>query len=163
MSPFSCQVKFEPTPKPPRSRPGPKPKKDQLIHKMPADTNKTGVMRAFGITRGRLTDFRLIGFPVNEDGTYPVAKCIKWYKAESTIGAGKSNVQLDANERVVIAKAEKIERENIVIVAAPAKLDRTPVLRFDTGDAELDERLVGDGFLPVVTGYHVRRLVEARC
>ena len=58
---------------------------------------------------------------------------------------------------------ERIEREDIVIVATPAKLARTPVLRFDTGDAALDKALVGSGFLPVVTGYHARRLVEARC
>jgi hypothetical protein len=36
------------------------------------------------------------------------------------------------------------------------------VLRFDTGDAALDAELAGDGFLPVVTGYHERRLAEVR-
>jgi len=67
------------------------------------------------------------------------------------------------NQQLSPAVIEQIERENIVIVATPAKLARTPVLRFDTGDAALDKLLVGSGFLPVVTGYHARRLVEARC
>ena len=49
---------------------------------------------------------------------------------------------------------------NLVIVATPAKLARTPVLRFDTGDAELDAELAGSGYLPVSIGYGRRRLVE---
>lgn len=80
----------------------------------------------------------------------------------SPIGAqgfvlGRGNQQL--SPRVL----REIEPESIMIVATPAKVAQTPVLRFDTGDAELDETLVGPGFLPVVTGYHARRLVEARC
>jgi predicted polyphosphate/ATP-dependent NAD kinase len=66
------------------------------------------------------------------------------------------------NQQLSPAVLRGIEREDLVIVATPAKLDRTPALRFDTGDAEVDEGLVGSGFLPVVTGYHTRRLVEAR-
>jgi predicted polyphosphate/ATP-dependent NAD kinase len=46
------------------------------------------------------------------------------------------------------------------VVATPAKLSRTPVLRFDTGDPELDRALVADGYLPVLTGFHRSRLVE---
>lgn len=67
------------------------------------------------------------------------------------------------NQQLSPSVLRQIEREDIVIVATPAKLDRTRVLRFDTGDAGLDGALVGPGFLPVVTGYHSRRLVEARC
>jgi hypothetical protein len=39
------------------------------------------------------------------------------------------------------------------------KLRHTKVLRFDTGDASLDAELARGGFFPVVTGYHVKRLV----
>ena len=66
------------------------------------------------------------------------------------------------NQQLSPAVLRGIEREDLVIVATSAKLDRTPALRFDTGDAAVDEGLVGSGFLPVVTGYHKRRLVEAR-
>lgn len=66
------------------------------------------------------------------------------------------------NQQLSPSVLRRIRREDIVIVATPAKLDRTPILRFDTGAADLDKALVGAGFLPVVTGYHSRRLVEAR-
>jgi len=64
------------------------------------------------------------------------------------------------NQQLSPAVLRRIGREGIVVVATPAKLDRTPVLRFDTGDAALDSELAGSGFFPVVTGYHTRRLVE---
>ena len=49
--------------------------------------------------------------------------------------------------------------ENIVIVATPAKLGRTPILRFDTGDSELDHALTRAGYLRVIVGYHRQRMV----
>jgi len=77
----------------------------------------------------------------------------------SPIGAqgfilGRGNLQLspEAIRRIGIA--------NIVIVATPSKLARTPQLRFDTGDACLDAELADLGFLPVVIGYRRRRLVK---
>jgi predicted polyphosphate/ATP-dependent NAD kinase len=77
----------------------------------------------------------------------------------SPIGAqgfvlGRGNLQLSPE---VI---RRIGRENIVLVATPAKLARTPALRFDTGDAALDAELAPKGYLPVVTGYRTRRLVK---
>ena len=66
------------------------------------------------------------------------------------------------NQQLSPAVLKRIGREAIMVVATPAKLARTPVLRFDTGDAALDAELAGDGFLPVVTGYHERRLAEVR-
>jgi hypothetical protein len=45
-------------------------------------------------------------------------------------------------------------------VSTPAKLARTPLLRFDTGDAALDAALARKRFLPVVIGYHLSRLVR---
>lgn len=52
-----------------------------------------------------------------------------------------------------------IGRDAIVVVATPMKLAHTKALRFDTGDASLDAELALGGFFPVVTGYHVKRLV----
>jgi len=62
------------------------------------------------------------------------------------------------NQQLSPAVVRRIGREQIVVVATPMKLAGTPVLRFDTGDRALDRELAGEGFLPVVTGYHVRRL-----
>lgn len=63
------------------------------------------------------------------------------------------------NQQLSPAVLRHIGREGIVVLATPGKLARTPVLRFDTGDPALDAELARDGFLPVVTGYHERRLV----
>lgn len=52
-------------------------------------------------------------------------------------------------------------RRNVIVIATPAKLARTPLLRFDTGDANLDTELIGTGFVPVIIGDHRRRLVRA--
>jgi predicted polyphosphate/ATP-dependent NAD kinase len=79
----------------------------------------------------------------------------------SPIGAqgfvfGRGNPQLSPGV------LRRLGRENIIVVATPAKLDRTPLLRFDTGDSQLDAELARDGFIPVLTGYHRRRMVETR-
>ncbi|MDH3667694.1 MAG: ATP-NAD kinase family protein [Paracoccaceae bacterium] len=76
----------------------------------------------------------------------------------SPIGAqgfvlGRGNLQLSPE---VI---RRIGTGNIVVVATPAKLQRTPVLHFDTGDAALDRELGRNGYLSVVIGYHLRRMV----
>jgi predicted polyphosphate/ATP-dependent NAD kinase len=47
-----------------------------------------------------------------------------------------------------------------MVVATPAKLAQTPVLRFDTGDAALDAEMIARKFLPVIVGYHRDRLVK---
>lgn len=68
---------------------------------------------------------------------------------------GRGNLELS---RAII---QQIGIENIVIVATPAKLVRTPVLRFDTGDSELDHALTRAGYLRVIVGYHRQRMVAA--
>lgn len=57
---------------------------------------------------------------------------------------------------------EAIGKNNILVVATPAKLARTPALHFDTGCHAQDVSLSGDGYIPVVTGYRRRRLVRTR-
>ena len=104
---------------------------------------------------------RLVGTDLNERQLldlfedYPHRRLIL-----SPIGAqgfvlGRGNLQL--SPEVV----NRIGIKNLIIVATPAKLARTPVLRFDTGDATLDAKLVAAHYLPVVTGYRLRRLVKA--
>jgi predicted polyphosphate/ATP-dependent NAD kinase len=77
----------------------------------------------------------------------------------SPIGAqgfvlGRGNLQISPE---VI---RRIGRKNIIIISSPAKLKRTPVLRFDTGDADLDSELAGRGYISVVIGYRLSRLAE---
>lgn len=77
----------------------------------------------------------------------------------SPIGAqgfvlGRGNQQLSPE---VI---RKVGKRGIIVVATPAKLARTPVLRFDTGDAGLDAELAKVGYMPVVIGYRRRRLAK---
>jgi predicted polyphosphate/ATP-dependent NAD kinase len=50
--------------------------------------------------------------------------------------------------------------DNIILIASPAKLARTPLLRFDTGDTALDAELISRKFLTVVVGYRRTRLVK---
>jgi predicted polyphosphate/ATP-dependent NAD kinase len=78
----------------------------------------------------------------------------------SPIGAqgfvlGRGNLQLSPS---VI---RTIGLKNIIVIATPAKLARTPVLRFDTGSAALDDELAREGYIRVVTGYRCRRLVRS--
>ncbi len=76
----------------------------------------------------------------------------------SPIGAqgfvlGRGNLQISPDV------VRRIGREKLIVLATPAKLARTPVLRFDTGSPALDRALAGNGFFPVITGSHRRRLV----
>ncbi len=77
----------------------------------------------------------------------------------SPIGAqgfvlGRGNLQLSPG----VIRA--IGLENIIVIATPAKLARTPVLRFDTGNVALDDELTREEYIRVVTGYRRRRLVR---
>jgi predicted polyphosphate/ATP-dependent NAD kinase len=77
----------------------------------------------------------------------------------SPIGAqgfvlGRGNLQLSP------AVISKLGPQNIIVISTPAKLTRTPCLRFDTGDADLDSRLGAAGYWPVITGFHKRRMVK---
>jgi len=63
------------------------------------------------------------------------------------------------NQQLSPAVVRAVGRRGLVVVATPAKLERTPVLHVDTGDPELDRELVGDGHLPVVVGDNRRRMV----
>lgn len=103
-----------------------------------------------GVLVGRdLTERELLAVLEGEEGARLVL---------SPIGAqgfvlGRGNQQLSP------AVLGLIGRDHIVVVATPMKLAHTKSLRFDTGDAGLDTELAHGGFFPVVTGYHVRRLV----
>ena len=64
------------------------------------------------------------------------------------------------NQQLSPAVIRRIGAENIIVVSTPAKLERTPVLRFDTGDVELDADMISRKFFPIIVGYHRMRLVK---
>ncbi|MCD6572055.1 MAG: ATP-NAD kinase family protein [Thermoplasmata archaeon] len=77
----------------------------------------------------------------------------------SPIGAqgfilGRGNQQL--SPKVI----KKIGIENIIVVATPSKLASTPILRVDTGDKKLDELFVKRGYMIVVIGYRLMKVVK---
>ncbi len=131
-----------------------------------AGTTVEAIGAAFGIDKTLLgidavADGIQVGRDLDEKGLldllarYPDRRLVL-----SPIGAqgfvlGRGNLQIS---REVI---RALGPENIVVVATPAKVAETPVLRFDTGDPALDARLCGDGYLPVITGYRFRKRVKA--
>ncbi len=103
---------------------------------------------------------KIVGKDLNEQGIlelldrHPACRLVL-----SPIGAqgfilGRGNLQLSAKV------LRRVGAGNITVVATPAKLARTPLLRFDTGERALDAALAGKGFLSVVVGYARRRMVK---
>jgi len=103
---------------------------------------------------------KLVGKDVNEQQIltllkqYPKTKLLL-----SPIGAqgfilGRGNLQLSP------AVIRKIGVENIIVVATSSKLLHTPLLRVDTGDKNLDCLFAKQGYLMVVIGYRLSRVVK---
>lgn len=75
----------------------------------------------------------------------------------SPIGAqgfvlGRGNLQVSP------AVLRRIETKNVIVVATPAKLAMTPVLRVDTGDPSLDEEFHKREYMFVLIGYRTSKL-----
>jgi predicted polyphosphate/ATP-dependent NAD kinase len=103
---------------------------------------------------------KIIGMDLNEQqllklmNTYRKVKLIV-----SPIGAqgfilGRGNLQL--SPQVI----KKIGINNIIVISTPSKLASTPVIRVDTGDKELDRLFGEQGFMMVVIGYRLSRVVQ---
>jgi len=101
-----------------------------------------------------------VGKDLNEEGLLELFENYNKIKLIlSPIGSqgfvlGRGNLQLSPQVIRIIG------RDNIMVVSTPAKLKRTQVLRFDTGDAELNKELAGRGWFSVVIGYRLSRLAE---
>lgn len=100
------------------------------------DLNEAGLLKLFD----NYKKIRLILSPIGSQGFV----------------LGRGNLQLSP------AVVRRVKRDDIMVVSTPAKLERTPVLRFDTGDAELDRALAGRGWFPVVFTYRTSRLVRVQ-
>ena len=64
------------------------------------------------------------------------------------------------NQPLSPAVIRRIGARNIIVLSTPAKLARTPLLRFDTGDAMLDADMISRKFFAVIIGHHRTRLVK---
>jgi predicted polyphosphate/ATP-dependent NAD kinase len=64
------------------------------------------------------------------------------------------------NQPLSPAVIRRVGSAGLIVVATPAKLARTPVLRVDTGDPALDAALLARRFIPVVVGYRRTRLAR---
>jgi predicted polyphosphate/ATP-dependent NAD kinase len=102
----------------------------------------------------------IVGSDLSEEGLLALVGRYRRCKLVlSPIGAqgfvlGRGNLQLSP------VALRQIGVGNMIVAATPAKLARTPVLRFDTGDPSLDAELAARGYLPVVVGYRRERLVQ---
>lgn len=67
---------------------------------------------------------------------------------------GRGNLQLSPE---II---RRIGLEDVVIICTPGKLRRTPLLRIDTGDDNLDREFRSREYLTVVTGYRTMKLCK---
>ncbi len=64
------------------------------------------------------------------------------------------------NQQISPEVIRRVGVENIVVVSTPGKLLRTPLLRVDTGDPDLDREIVKRGYVRVITGYRRERMVS---
>lgn len=83
---------------------------------------------------------------------YPKAKIVVSPIGRQGFILGRGNLELSP---VVL---RRIGLKNLIVVATPAKLELTPVLRVDTGDPALDEELRKKEYLFVVIGYRTTKL-----
>jgi predicted polyphosphate/ATP-dependent NAD kinase len=100
----------------------------------------------------------LVGEDLNEEGLLEILEASPEARLViSPIGAqgfilGRGNLQL--SPEVV----KRIGVRNILILATPAKLTRTPVLRVDTGDHALDASIRSRRYMQVIIGYHAKKM-----
>ena len=104
-------------------------------------------------------DGQLVGHDLNEAGILELLEIYgKACLVVSPIGAqgfvlGRGNLQVSP------AVIRRIGIDNVIVVATPAKLARTPALRFDTGNTELDAAFNAKSHISVTVGFRRRRLM----
>jgi len=66
------------------------------------------------------------------------------------------------NQQISPEVVKKAGLDNIYILATPTKVKKTPNLRADTGDEELNEQIRYKGYMKVVQGFREYRLVKVQ-
>jgi predicted polyphosphate/ATP-dependent NAD kinase len=105
-------------------------------------------------------DGRMVGRDLNEDGIcalldrYPAAKIIV-----SPIGA-QGFVLGRGNQQFSPAVLRRAGTENLIVLATPGKLSRTPSLFIDTGDADLNAAFGTS--VAVITGYAMAQRIPLK-
>jgi predicted polyphosphate/ATP-dependent NAD kinase len=64
------------------------------------------------------------------------------------------------NQQLSPTVIRRVGPENILVLSTPAELARTPVLLFDTGDADLDAGMILRKFFAEIVGYPRTRMVK---
>ena len=101
---------------------------------------------------------KTIGKDLNEKGIldlldrHPKTKLVVSPVGAQGFVLGRGNLQVSP------AVLRRIGTKNVIVVATPAKLAMTPVLRVDTGDARLDEEFHKREYLFVLIGYRTSKL-----
>jgi predicted polyphosphate/ATP-dependent NAD kinase len=104
-----------------------------------------------------IEDYRLLAKDVNEEqmlkliGDKPATIIVSPIGKQGFI-FGRGNLQL--SPRLI----RRVGRDNVWVVATPAKLAMTPTLKVDTGDVDLDKEF--RGFIRVLTGYRQTKMVR---
>jgi len=107
-----------------------------------------------------ISEGKIVGLDINDDVISGLLEKYDEVKLVlSPIGAqgfilGRGNLQLTS------ATIKRVGLDNIIVLATPAKLDRTPVLRVDTGDPVLDLEFAEKKYLRVHVGYQTIKLVS---
>jgi predicted polyphosphate/ATP-dependent NAD kinase len=104
-----------------------------------------------------------VGKDLNEDGILELLERYRRVRiVVSPIGAqgfflGRGNLQLSPEVVRRVGGPDAFE-----IVSTPAKMAKTPMLRVDTGDAEVNEAFLERGHMGVLLGYKTRKLVPVQ-
>ena len=82
--------------------------------KQPRFITKTGLKVLFGVTPNTISLWLAKGLPEEAPGVFNVAKCVQWFRANTSLGgnAPKSHDKNSNEYRIAAAKAKKLEREN---------------------------------------------------
>ncbi|MFQ6129217.1 MAG: ATP-NAD kinase family protein [Candidatus Hadarchaeaceae archaeon] len=104
-----------------------------------------------------IEDYKLLARDTNEQQILKVIGKKPMTIIVSPIGKqgfilGRGNQQLSPEV------LKKIGKENIWVIATPHKLELTPTLKVDTGDAGLDDEF--RDYIPVITGYRQKRVIR---
>ena len=109
---------------------------DSLVLKDGGDREIIKVLKEFGVGSSGGRKARIVVSPIGGQGFF----------------LGRGNLQISPE------MIRMVGIRNILVASVPQKLENTKVLRVDTGDRKLDERIRSLGTVKVLTGYRTYRV-----